>query len=228
MNEIEDCYQPLYAAIEEYKRIDNKLSMRNRVYDYLSEKVDKKKGKKRAKKNKKKALNVYINNVTHKSRKAWKEVLFENVLYLVILLIGEIVSFRFFIQANSVSIITSVLGGIGCLGFLDYKAILKAIEKSKDAEAFLDYQNDNKDLDVEKVDDILDMLRFETYELREKKRNLEDYISSCEQKICEESGTLANQILEEHGIDAEIELRPKMKQLMYNEKERRGDKLWKF
>lgn len=54
MNKIAEYYQPFYDAIEEYKKIDNKLQMRDRAYNYLKEQVDKNKGKKKSKKKQKK------------------------------------------------------------------------------------------------------------------------------------------------------------------------------
>lgn len=223
MNKIVEYYQPFYDAIEEYKKIDNKLQMRDRAYNYLKEQVDKNKGKKKSKKKQKKKRFIdYIMNAMHKKYKAWEKVFTRGAIYLAVWLISEIIYFGFLAPVNVMAVITSLLSGAIFLGLFEYKAVAEAIRKSKDVVSLADYQAEYKDLDMERVDDVIDMLMLDTYKMRERKRDLEDYISSCEQKICEESGVLANQILETHGINAEIELRPKLKQLEYHEKEKEG------
>ena len=77
MSDIREYYQPLYAAINEYKKIHKQWEELNSVYEYLDSKDDKKKGKKK----KKKKFKNYLSKAKKKRRKAWKKLLMRSLMY---------------------------------------------------------------------------------------------------------------------------------------------------
>lgn len=223
MSKIREYYQPLYDAISEYREVHNKWKELNRVYKYLDERIDKRK------KLKKKKFEDYLGNASKKRKKAWENILSKNAIFFVIYLVGMLFGLWLITTVTTSMIVMSIILGIGGLGVYNRTMIPDALEKERIADMLYKYQEKRGTIDDKNVGDTLDSLRWELFQLRQKEKELEEYIGECEDRLLAENTSLANEILESHGIDAMIDFSPRLKQLRVRKDRQTGDEfnLWK-
>lgn len=209
MSNIRAYYQPLYDAIEEYKKIHEKWEELNYVYEYLDEKSKKKKKKK------KKKFKKYLRKAREKRKNAWKKVFLRNLGFFGIWFMVFILCLSLVATVTPLMVSMSILWWTGGLVLYNKEILPKALERKMDVDMLLKYQQGRGQIDDKTVGKILDSLRWELYQLREKEYPLEKYIEEYGQKLIAENTTLANEILESYGINAEIEMKPRFKQLSY-------------
>ncbi|MDE6142250.1 MAG: hypothetical protein K2G03_06565 [Bacilli bacterium] len=217
MSNIKDIYQPLYAAIEEYKRINKKLNERKDLLQYLNDKADKKKDRRN------KIFDHYLEKIINKKKKVRKKIIKDIVSNILGVLLADIF-LGFFFPLDALLISVEVIMLIAVSGVCNYKSIINLIGISKSANMLFRYKNERRDMEEKNVGETLDILAFEVHQLSQRKKDLHDYIIDCEKRLDLENIKMANEILQVHNIDASVEPKIKMKQLCYNddEMERKG------
>lgn len=208
MSNIRTYYQPLYNAIQEYKKVHEKWDDLNGVFEYLNDKADKKKEKKN------KNFKNYLRKAKKKRRKAWKKVFMRSLMYFGIWFMVLLLFVGLLSAVTPLMLGTSFVLAIGAAFFYNKDALPRALEKEKELDMLLKYQEGREK--EKNIDETLDALRWELFQLRQKEHSLEEYIKEGMQKLMTENTVLAKEILDSHGIDAEIEMKPIFKQLSYH------------
>ncbi|MDE6292399.1 MAG: hypothetical protein K2L98_01825, partial [Bacilli bacterium] len=116
----------------------------------------------------------------------------------------------------------SIILGIGGLGFYNRAMIPDALEKERIEDMLFKYQEERGTIDDKDIGHTLDSLRWELFQLRQKEKELEEYIGECEDRLLAANTSLANEILESHGIDAMIDFSPRLKPLRIRTYKKKG------
>lgn len=202
MNEIKEYYQPLYEASEKYLSLNSEIGQVKRCIDFLNYYIDNKEETDLEKKDLKGALL----EMEQDEKEALRLIISKNLLYFggvgitypVLILLGVAfpiggIAVHIIIHAIFLSLIN---GGI----IPDFIKKRRAVKKARKCRKYLKKQI------RENVNELLLALHGKLNELRDEKSHIREYLSMADKQFLSVNNELANKILEDHGIDAEISI----------------------
>ncbi len=199
--ELKEYYQPLYNAVFEYRKVQREIFYKEELLDYFEKTLTKKKIKKH------KTLKKYVKKNKKEAKMAWKILIIRSLLSegVLIFIYNFLISLGLpFSGGSFIAFLVFQLVGLGIIN-KDY--LLKAFKEEveyiilKGLKRELETKNEKADLD-----EIEDILRQDLEILYEKRDNLLAYLQENQKTLEEKSTTLAEEILNDNNIDAQIDI----------------------
>lgn len=200
MSAIKECYEPLYEAINELKKVKTELGKRNNLLDYFEGMTDKKKKKY-------KNLDKLLKKKSKKRKKTKKELILPNLAYW-----GGNIALHIFLVILGMKfppfyILTWLFYSTSINVYINRDSLPKLFRHEIEYNLLEEY---NEELEERGISDDLktleNVLKKDIRKLEEKCEKLELYITTESEQLLEENRVLVQEIFQENNIDGEMEL----------------------
>ncbi|MDE6292400.1 MAG: hypothetical protein K2L98_01830 [Bacilli bacterium] len=217
MSTIKEYYSPLYDATNKYKALDSELSQINMCIDFLNDYLERKDNEEDRKKDPlmfvSKNFLMVVDDVKKKRKQTLKSMFSYNSLYFL----GAGMTYPILIYFG----VSFPLWSIPIQTIVHFLLLLKMNwplipDVLRSTNSFKKAKRCRKYLKKEKFDlisNLLVMLYSKRSKLTDEMGHLRAYLNEQQRSLEEKNSELANEILESHGIDAEVELKVEEKKL---------------
>lgn len=203
MSDIKEYYQPLCDATEKYQKLGKEVEKVKRCISFLNDYIN---NNKKDEKLENKDLGTAFLETEEAKNKAFRSFVSKIIAYFLGVGMSYPVLISLGVTFSGGAIIIHIIIHMILLIVLNRETVPDFIRKRK---AFRESRKCRKYLKKRKkenVNELLAMLYDKLNELRDEKRNLREYLSLADKQFLSENNRIANEILESHGIDAEISI----------------------